>query len=148
MRQDELRPPRGAKRSRKRIGRGDGSGRGTYSGRGIKGQKARSGPGIRPNFEGGQLPLAKALPSTRGFTNIFKKQFSVVNLNRLATLEGEGEVTPERMAQAGLLRDLKKPVKVLGRGEISKALIVEAHAFSGTARTKIEAAGGSCVIVS
>ena len=143
MRQDELRPPQGAKRSRKRIGRGDGSGRGTYSGRGIKGQKARSGPGIRPNFEGGQLPLAKALPSTRGFTNIFKKQFSVVNLNRIAALDGEGEVTPERMAQAGLVRDLRKPVKVLGRGELDRPLVVEAHSFSESARKKIEAAGGS-----
>ena len=143
MRQDELRPPRGAKRARKRIGRGDGSGRGTYSGRGIKGQKARSGPGIRPNFEGGQLPLAKALPSTRGFTNIFKKRFSVVNLNRIAALDGEAEVTPERMMEAGLLRDLKKPVKVLGRGELSGPLVVEAHSFSASARRKIEAAGGS-----
>ena len=143
MRQDELRPPQGAKRSRKRIGRGDGSGRGTYSGRGIKGQKARSGPGIRPNFEGGQLPLAKALPSTRGFTNIFKKQFSVVNLSRIAALDGEGEVTPERMAQAGLVRDLRKPVKVLGRGELDRPLVVEAHFFSESARKKIEAAGGS-----
>lgn len=143
MRQDELRPPKGAKRPRKRIGRGDGSGRGTYSGRGIKGQKARSGPGIRPNFEGGQLPLAKALPSTRGFTNIFKKQFSVVNLNRIATLDGEGEVTPERMAEAGLVRDLKRPVKVLGRGELERPLVVEAHFFSTSARRKIESAGGS-----
>ncbi len=143
MRQEDLRPPQGAKRPRKRIGRGDGSGRGTYSGRGIKGQKARSGPGIRPNFEGGQLPLAKALPSTRGFTNIFKKRFWVVNLNRIATLDGEGEVTPERMAEAGLVRDLKRPVKVLGRGELERPLVVEAHSFSTSARRKIEAAGGS-----
>ena len=143
MRQDELRPPRGAKRPRKRIGRGDGSGRGTYSGRGIKGQKARSGPGIRPGFAGGQLPLAKALPSTRGFTNIFKKQFSVVNLDRLAVLGGESKITPERMAQAGLLRDLTRPVKVLGRGEPPGRMVVEAHFFSASARRKIEAAGGS-----
>ena len=143
MKYNELRPPRGAKSPRRRIGRGNGSGRGTYSGRGIKGQKARSGSGIRVGFEGGQLPLAKALPSKRGFTNIFKKQFSIVNVDRLVRLKGDSDVTPERLVEAGLLKDLSKPVKVLGRGEVVEPITVEAHFFSTSARTKIEAAGGT-----
>ena len=143
MRQHELRPPKGAKRARKRIGRGNGSGHGTYSGKGLKGQKARSGGGVRPGFEGGQNPLTKALPRMRGFTNIFRKEFSIVNLDRLARLPANSEVTPQIMMDRGLLKDLKKPVKILGRGEVNVALVVQAHSFSGSARQKIAAAGGS-----
>ena len=143
MRQHELRPPKGWKKNRRRKGRGDGSGRGTYSGRGIKGQNSRSGGGVRPGFEGGQLPLVKALPAMRGFTNIFRKEYSVVNLDRLAALASGGEVTPEVMVENGLIRDLKSPVKVLGRGELDGPLAVKAHRFSDSARQKIEAAGGS-----
>ena len=143
MRQHELRPPKGAKRARKKIGRGDGSGHGTYSGKGLKGQKARSGGGVRPGFEGGQNPLTKALPGMRGFTNIFRKEFTIVNLDRLARLPANSEVTPQIMMDRGLLKDLKKPVKVLGRGEVNVPLVVQAHSFSGSARQKIAAAGGS-----
>ena len=143
MKQHEVRPPRGAKRPRKRVGRGDGSGHGSYSGKGLKGQKARSGGGVRPNFEGGQLPLTKALPRIRGFTNIFRKEFSVVNLDRLAKFPANSEVTPKVMVEAGTVKNLKRPVKVLGRGELEQPLVVEAHRFSESARQKIEAAGGS-----
>jgi len=143
MRQHELSPPRGWKKNRRRKGRGDGSGRGTYSGRGIKGQNSRSGGGVRPGFEGGQLPLVKALPAMRGFTNIFRREYSVVNVDRLAALGSGGDVTPEVMAENGLIRDLKSPVKVLGRGEVDAPLVVKAHRFSDSARRKIEAAGGS-----
>jgi large subunit ribosomal protein L15 len=143
MRQHELRPPKGWKKNRRRKGRGDGSGRGTYSGRGIKGQNSRSGGGVRPGFEGGQLPLVKALPAMRGFTNIFRKEYSVVNLDRLAALRSGEEVTPEVMAENGLIKDLKSPVKVLGRGDLDGPMVVKAHRFSDSARQKIEAAGGS-----
>ena len=98
---------------------------------------------MRPGFEGGQNPLTKALPSLRGFTNIFRKEFSVINLDRLARFRPDTEVTPERMVEAGVVKSLKRPVKVLGRGEVESALIVSAHSFSASARRKIEAAGGS-----
>ena len=143
MRQHELKSPSGWKKNRKRRGRGDGSGRGTYSGRGLKGQNSRSGGGVRPGFEGGQNPLIKALPSMRGFTNIFRTRYSVVNIDHLSRLETEAEVTPDYMVEIGLIRDLKNPVKILGRGEIDKALIVRAHSFSRSARFKIENAGGT-----
>ena len=143
MRQHELSPPKGWKKNRRRKGRGDGSGRGTYSGRGIKGQNSRSGGGVRPGFEGGQLPLVKALPAMRGFTNIFRTEYNLVNVDRLAALGSGVEATPEVMAENGLIRDLKRPVKVLGRGEVDGALVVKAHRFSDSARRKIEAAGGS-----
>ena len=143
MRHEELKPPKGARRPRKRVGRGDGSGHGSFSGRGMKGQNSRSGGGVRPSFEGGQLSLFKALPGMRGFTNIFRTEYSVVNLDRLAGFSPGSEVTPQAMIAAGILKDLRKPVKVLGRGEIDSPLVVEAHRFSDSARRKIEAAGGS-----
>ena len=143
MKQHELRSPDGAKKMRKRVGRGDGSGHGSYSGKGLKGQKSRSGGGVRPNFEGGQLPLTKALPKIRGFTNIFSKEFSVINLDRLAKFPANSEVTPKVLMEVGAVKNLKKPVKVLGRGELKRPIVVEAHRFSRSARHKIEAAGGS-----
>ena len=143
MKQHELRPARDSRRPRKRIGRGDGSGYGSYSGRGMKGQKSRSGGNIRPGFEGGQLPIIKSLPRLRGFTNIFRKEFSVVNLDRLAGFPANSEVTPQILADAGIIKNLKRPVKLLGRGEVGIPLVVEAHRFSRSARRKIEAAGGS-----
>ena len=146
MRFDELKAPAGARRQRKRVGRGNGSGSGTYSGRGMKGQKARAGGGVRRGFEGGQLPIIRRLPSQRGFTNIFKKEFSVVNLDSIvAKLPEESDVTPELMKKARLIRGLSLPVKVLGRGEIDRAVTVLAHKFSDEARRKIEAAGGQAV---
>ena len=145
MRLDQLRPPLGARRSRKRVGRGNGS-QGTYSGRGVKGQKARSGGGVRPSFEGGQLPLVKRLPTQRGFVNISRKEYATINLDVLAArFPQESEVTPLAMKEIRLIRGLNLPVKVLGRGEIGRAVMVTAHKFSTEARRKIEAAGGKAV---
>jgi large subunit ribosomal protein L15 len=108
----------------------------------MKGQKSRSGKGIRPGFEGGQLPLIKGLPMKRGFTNIFKKQYHLVKLESLAAFPQGFEVTPESLVEQGLLRSLKHPVKVLGNGEIGVSLNVSAHRFTKSALSKIEAAGG------
>ncbi len=136
-------PALGARKARKRVGRGDSSGHGSYSGRGMKGQKSRSGRGIRPGFEGGQLPLIKGLPMKRGFTNIFKKQYHLVKVEALAAVFApDSEVTPESLVERGLLRSLKHPVKVLGNGEIGVSLNVSAHRFTKSALIKIEAAGG------
>ena len=142
MRQDQLKPPIGTKRARKRIGRGDGSGHGSFSGRGMKGQNSRSGGGVRPGFEGGQLPLIKSLPSHRGFTNIFREEYTVVNIDRLAGFAAGSDINVESLVEAGAIKGLKSRVKILGRGELDRALTVEAHRFSKTAREKIEAAGG------
>ncbi len=143
MRQNELAPPAGAKTSRKRVGRGDGSGHGTYSGRGCKGQKSRAGYRMKPGFEGGQLPLVRRLPKKRGFVNIFRTEYSVVNISELNVFEAGSEVTPAGLLAAGLVKSLRHPVKVLGEGDINQPLMVKAHRFSTTARAKIEAAGGS-----
>ena len=143
MRQDELSPAPGSKRSRKRVGRGNGSGHGTYSGRGCKGQKSRAGYKMRPGFEGGQLPLIKRLPRKRGFVNIFRKEYSVVNLGELNAFESGSEVTPERLAAAGLVKSLRHPIKILAEGDIAHPLVVRANKFSAAAKAKIEAAGGT-----
>lgn len=142
MRQHDLGPKAGSKRGRKRVGRGDGSGHGTYSCRGCKGQKSRSGGGVGLRFEGGQTPLVKRLPSLRGFTNIFKIDYALVNLHRLRIFEEGIEVTPQRLLDAGLVSSLKKPIKVLGDGELQHPLVVRANKFSQTAKKKIEASGG------
>ena len=140
MKLHDLSPAKGSKHSKKRVGRGPGSGLGKTSGRGEKGQKSRTGYSSRPGFEGGQMPLIRRVPK-RGFTNIWKTEYAVVNLSQLAELEGE--VTPEVLVERGLVRSGKK-VKVLGDGEIGKALTVVANKFSKSAREKIEAAGGRC----
>ena len=114
----EVSPPPGSKRPRKRVGRGDGSGKGTYSGRGSKGQKSRAGYKIRPGFEGGQLPLIKRLPRKRGFVNIFRTEYSIVNIEELNVFESEGEVTPEKLAAAGVIKSLRHPIKILAKGWI------------------------------
>jgi large subunit ribosomal protein L15 len=124
------------------VGRGNASGYGTYAGRGLKGQKSRSGAKTRPGFEGGQLPLIKRLPRKRGFVNIFRKEYSVVNLDKLNIFEEGSEVTPEKLHAAGLVKTLKFPVKILANGEVSRAVTVKANGFSAAAKTKIEAAGG------
>jgi len=142
MKQNELSPPPRAKHPRKRIGRGDGSGHGSYSGRGLKGQKARSGAGLSPYFEGGQLPLVKRLPQKRGFTNIFRVEYNIINIGNLNRFPPGTEVNPELLYKEGLIKSLKKPVKILGEGEISHPLIVKVHRFSRTARQKLEAMGG------
>lgn len=142
MRQDELSTTLGSRRGRKRVGRGDGSGHGTYSGRGVKGQKSRSGFSRKRGFEGGQLPLIKRLPQKRGFTNIFKTEYSLVNIGMLDRFEAGSEVTPERLVEAGVVKSLGKPIKILARGDIGQPLSVKANAFSTAAKAKIEAAGG------
>ena len=142
MRQHEIGPVPGSRHKRKRVGRGDGSGHGSQSGRGAKGQKSRAGAKIPPYFEGGQLPLSKRLPRQPGFTNIFRQEYAVVNLKDLARFDEGAEINPESLVQAGLLHSLKQPVKILGEGEISHPLTVKAHRFSQSAKEKIAAAGG------
>ena len=143
MKLSELSPAPGAKKDRRRVGRGDSSGHGTYSGRGRKGQKARAGYRTKRGFEGGQLPLIKRLPQKRGFVNIFRKEYSVVNIAKLNMFESGSEVTPEKMMASGLVKSLRQPVKVLADGELTYPLSIKAHRFSAAARAKIEAAGGS-----
>lgn len=142
MKQNELKPPVGAKHKKKRVGRGDGSGHGTYSGRGVKGQKSRSGGGVRPGFEGGQLPLIKRLPRKRGFTNIFKVEYNIVNVGKLAIFSPGTEVTPKELLEAGLISARERPTKILGQGDIKHPLLVRADKFSSSAEKKILAAGG------
>jgi large subunit ribosomal protein L15 len=142
MKQNELRPPVGAKHKRKFVGRGNGSGHGTYSGRGCKGQKARSGGGVRLGFEGGQLPLIKRLPRKRGFTNVFKTKYNIVNVGKLVIFPPGTEVTPEELLRAGLINTMKHPTKILGVGDIQHPLLVIANKFSSSAEKKILAAGG------
>lgn len=141
MKLNDLSPAEGSKKPRKRVGRGPGSGTGKTAGRGHKGQKSRSGYSKRVGFEGGQMPLVRRVPK-RGFTNIFRVEYAVVNLARLAKVEA-AEVDPDSLATLGMVKK-GLPIKVLGTGEIGKALKVVAHKFSASARAKIEAAGGSC----
>ncbi len=143
MKLHELSPAEGSKRAKRRIGRGPGSGRGKTAGRGHKGQRSRSGFSRRMGFEGGQMPLIRRVPK-RGFTNIFRREYQIVNLSDLAQLKGE--VTPEVLAENGSVRSGHR-VKILGDGEISHALKVRAHKFSKSARAKIEAAGGTCEVL-
>ena len=143
MRQDELSPAAGSKKDQKRVGRGDGSGHGSFSGRGCKGQKARAGYRTKRGFEGGQMPLTKRSPQKRGFVNNFRIQYNVVNLNELNQFESGSEITPGLLAAAGLVQSLILPVKILAEGTIKSPLIVKAHKFSTAAKAKIEAAGGS-----
>ncbi|MFN7962538.1 MAG: 50S ribosomal protein L15 [Thermoanaerobaculia bacterium] len=141
MKLSELAPAEGSKKRKKRVGRGPGSGNGKTAGRGHKGQKSRSGYSQRVGFEGGQMPLVRRVPK-RGFTNIFRTEYAVVNLARLAKVEAT-ELDPDSLVRLGLVKK-GLPVKVLGTGEIGKAIKVVAHKFSSSARSKIEAAGGSC----
>ena len=141
----DLSPGEGSHRDRKRLGRGPGSGTGKTAGRGHKGAGARSGYKSKPGFEGGQMPLYRRIPK-RGFTNINRVEYQVVNVR---DLEGfEGEVTPRTLREAGFIGSLRRPVKVLGEGELGAAVDVTAHAFSKSAREKIEKAGGSVTLVS
>lgn len=143
VKQHNIAPATGSRHASKRVGRGTGSGHGTYSGRGCKGQKARAGNNkVRPGFEGGQLPLIKRLPRKRGFNNIFRVEYTTVNTGELNKLESGSEVTPEVMKAAGIIKSIENPVKVLADGEINRPLTVKANKFSASARAKIEAAGG------
>ena len=145
MQAHQLRPPRGAKHAKKRIGRGNAAGQGTYSGRGLKGQKSRAGNKPRRFFEGGQTRLFKKLPFRRGFNNPFRIEYQPVNLDDLQKLDEGVDVTPELLKEKGVLRSIRKPVKILASGELTKKLSVTAHRFSLAAKEKIEAAGGSVV---
>ncbi|MCR4394406.1 MAG: 50S ribosomal protein L15 [Dehalococcoidales bacterium] len=142
MLQNELKPAPGSRKDRKRVGRGNGSGHGTFSGRGIKGQKSRSGVQIQRGFEGGQLPIIKRLPRKRGFHNLFRVEYSPVNIGALNIFDPGTEVTPELLFNAGLIDSLDRPVKILADGELKHALIVKASKFSEAAKAKIEAVGG------
>jgi large subunit ribosomal protein L15 len=136
------------RKNRKRVGRGDSSGYGSYSGRGMKGQKSRSGGAVRPGFEGGQLPMIKRLPSLRGFTNVFKKQFNVVNLDRIIEKFPEGgDVDTNALVGAGVIRDDSSPTKILGRGTVTVSFNISANKFKRSAKEKIEAAGGSAKVL-
>ena len=141
----DLRPSSGATRPRKRIGRGPGSGQGKTAGRGHKGQKSRSGYHHQRGFEGGQMPLHRRVPK-RGFTNIFRREYDVVNLSDLDRFDAGDSVTPQELARKRLAHG-RRPVKILGGGELKKALTVSAHKFSESARARIEAAGGSCEVL-
>ncbi len=142
MRQHELSPAIGSRRKSKRVGRGTGSGHGTYSGKGCKGQKSRSGYKVSRSFEGGQLPLVTRLPQKRGFANVFRTEYSIVNLSKLSTFEPGSEVTPEKLVAAGMIKSLHHPVKILAEGNIEHPITVRANKFSAAAKAKIEAAGG------
>lgn len=139
----QLVPSRGARKAKSRVGRGDSAGQGSTAGRGAKGQKSRSGKGPKPGFEGGQLPLIKGLPMKRGFTNRFKTDYSLVKLDTLDRFDAGERITPDLLVQHGYLRNLAQPVKVVGDGQITKAVTVAAHRFTRSAREKIEAAKGS-----
>ena len=146
MKLHELKPAEGSRKVRNRVGRGTSSGNGKTSGRGQKGQKARSGGGIRPGFEGGQTPLFRRLPK-RGFTNINAKEYALVNLDQLNVFEDGTEVTPAVLKEAGIVRAEKSGVKVLGNGELTKKLTVKAAKFSKSAVAAIEAAGGKTEVI-
>jgi large subunit ribosomal protein L15 len=143
----DLHPARGAKKARKRIGRGPGSGSGKTAGKGHKGQKSRSGYSRRYGFEGGQMPLVRRIPK-RGFYNVFRVEYQVVNLRDLERVFADGDtVSVEALVEKGLVRGGKRLVKVLGDGELSKKLTVQVHKYSASAKAGIEKAGGSCEVV-
>ncbi|HWR73822.1 MAG TPA: 50S ribosomal protein L15 [Nitrospirota bacterium] len=146
MRLEELKPSKGSRKKAKRVGRGPGSGHGKTSTKGHKGQKARSGGVKGPGFEGGQMPLQRRIPK-RGFTNIFRKEYSVVNVADLATLGGKDPITPEVLLEKGLIRNMKDGVKVLGMGDLKAQIVVRAHKFSKSAIDKIQAAGGKAEVI-
>lgn len=146
MKLHELKPAEGSRKERNRVGRGIGSGNGKTSGKGHKGQNARSGGGVRPGFEGGQNPLFRRLPK-RGFTNINRKEYAIVNLDALNRFENGSEVTPELLLETGVVSNAKAGIKVLGNGTLNVKLTVKAHKFSASAKEAIENAGGSIEVI-
>ena len=146
MKLHELKSAEGSRKVRNRVGRGTSSGNGKTAGRGQKGQKARSGGGVRLGFEGGQTPLFQTLPK-RGFTNINRKEYAVVNLDTLNRFEDNAEVTPALLVESGVIKDEKSGIKVLGNGQLERKLTVKANKFSETAKAAIEAAGGSVEVI-
>ena len=148
MQQHEVKSENNNRKNKRRVGRGDGSGFGSYSGKGMKGQKSRSGGGVRPGFEGGQLPLVKRLPSLRGFNNIFKTNYNVINLRELSEHFSEGgDVTLQILEEKGLISNTVLPLKILGDGDVDVALNVRAQKFSSSATLKLEKAGGSAQVI-
>ena len=146
MKLHTLKPAAGSKKAPKRVGRGTGSGLGRNAGKGEKGQNARSGGGVRPGFEGGQIPLYRRLPK-RGFTNIFAKEIVAINVDKLNIFEDGTEVTPELLIETGVIGKVKDGVKILGNGELTKKLTVKANKFSKSAEEKITAAGGKFEVI-
>ncbi|PJI08895.1 MULTISPECIES: 50S ribosomal protein L15 [Clostridium] len=146
MKLHELKPAEGSKKSPKRIGRGTGSGWGRNAGKGENGQNARSGGGVRPGFEGGQMPLYRRLPK-RGFTNIFAKTITAINVDRLNVFEDNTEVTIDALINKGIIKKVNDGVKILGNGELKKKLIVKVNKYSESAAKKIEAAGGKAEVI-
>ncbi|GGK21148.1 50S ribosomal protein L15 [Caldalkalibacillus thermarum] len=146
MKLHELKPAPGSRKARKRVGRGIGSGMGKTAGRGTKGQKARAGGGVRPGFEGGQMPLYRRLPK-RGFNNPTRKEYAIVNLETLNRFEEGTTVTPELLKEIGIVKNLKDGLKILGDGELKVKLTVKANKFSQSAIEKIEAAGGKTEVI-
>ncbi|MGI6722333.1 MAG: 50S ribosomal protein L15 [Anaerovoracaceae bacterium] len=146
MKLHELKAAKGATKSRKRRGRGGASGQGTTGGRGMNGQKSRSGGGVRLGFEGGQMPLYRRIPK-RGFTNIWATEYTEVNVGKLNKFEAGTEITPEFLAEAGVVKQVKDGIKILGNGDLDKSLTVKANKFSKSAKEKIEAAGGKAEVI-
>jgi large subunit ribosomal protein L15 len=146
MRLHELKPAEGATKNRKRIGRGVGSGWGKTAGRGTKGHNSRSGGGVRPGYEGGQMPLHRRLPK-RGFTNIFKKEWAIVNIGDLARFESGSVVDEIALVRSGLVKGRRDGIKLLGQGDIDTALTIKINAVSRSAKEKIEAAGGTVEVI-
>ena len=146
MKLHELKPAEGSRKERNRLGRGIGSGNGKTSGKGHKGQKARSGGGVRPGFEGGQMPLFQRLPK-RGFTNINRKEYAIVNLDTLNRFDEGTEVTPELLIETGVVSNAKSGIKILGNGTLEKKLTIKAHKFSASAKEAIENAGGQTEVI-
>lgn len=146
MKLHELQPTAGSRKERNRVGRGIATGNGKTSGRGHKGQKARSGGGVRPGFEGGQNPLFRRLPK-RGFTNINRKEFAIVNLDALNRFEEGTEVTPALLVESGVVGNEKSGIKILGNGSLDKKLSIKAHKFSASAKEAIENAGGNIEVI-
>lgn len=146
MKLHELKPAEGSTKAKRRLGRGTASGQGKSAGKGQKGQKSRQGGGVRLGFEGGQMPLYRRLPKV-GFTNIFRKEYAVVNLSDLERFENGTVVNPEVLKEAGLVKAMLGGVKVLGNGDLTKNLTVQAHKFSKTAAEKIAAAGGKVEVI-
>ncbi|WP_010095741.1 50S ribosomal protein L15 [Ornithinibacillus scapharcae] len=146
MKLHELKPAEGSRKERNRVGRGTSSGNGKTSGRGHKGQNARSGGGVRPGFEGGQMPLFQRLPK-RGFTNINRKEYAIVNLDVLNRFEDGTEITPELLIESGVVKNVKSGIKVLGNGSVENKYTVKAHKFSASAKAAIEEAGGKTEVI-
>ncbi|HYW21823.1 50S ribosomal protein L15 [Anabaena sp. CCY 0017] len=147
MRLNDVKPQKGSKKRRRRVARGISAGQGASAGLGMRGQKSRSGSGTRPGFEGGQQPLYRRVPKLKGFPVVNRKVYTTINVEKLASLPADTEVTLASLREAGILTAAKGPLKVLGNGELNVSLKVQAAAFTGQARSKIEAAGGSCEVL-